>query len=50
MSDTAPDPSLPRAAALIVAAGRGTRMGGELPKQYQVLGGEAVLTLSLIHI
>jgi 2-C-methyl-D-erythritol 4-phosphate cytidylyltransferase/2-C-methyl-D-erythritol 2,4-cyclodiphosphate synthase len=47
MSDTAPDPSLPRAAALIVAAGRGTRMGGEVPKQYQVLGGEAVLTRTI---
>jgi 2-C-methyl-D-erythritol 4-phosphate cytidylyltransferase/2-C-methyl-D-erythritol 2,4-cyclodiphosphate synthase len=29
--------------ALIVAAGRGTRFGGELPKQYLGLGGSAVL-------
>ena len=29
--------------ALIVAAGSGTRMGGELPKQYRLLGGKAVL-------
>jgi 2-C-methyl-D-erythritol 4-phosphate cytidylyltransferase / 2-C-methyl-D-erythritol 2,4-cyclodiphosphate synthase len=36
-----------RAAALIVAAGRGTRMGGDIPKQYQMLGGEAVLTRSI---
>jgi len=30
-------------AAVIVAAGRGTRMGGEIPKQYQLLGGVPVL-------
>ena len=30
-------------AALIVAAGRGTRLGGELPKQYLLLNGEPVL-------
>lgn len=36
-----------RAAGLIVAAGRGTRMGGDLPKQYQRLGGESVLGLAL---
>ncbi len=29
--------------ALIVAAGRGTRMGGDLPKQYLGLGGQPVL-------
>ncbi|MEO8141108.1 MAG: bifunctional 2-C-methyl-D-erythritol 4-phosphate cytidylyltransferase/2-C-methyl-D-erythritol 2,4-cyclodiphosphate synthase [Sphingomicrobium sp.] len=29
--------------ALIVAAGSGSRMGGELPKQYRLLGGKAVL-------
>ena len=29
--------------ALIVAAGSGSRHGGELPKQYQVLGGKALL-------
>jgi 2-C-methyl-D-erythritol 4-phosphate cytidylyltransferase/2-C-methyl-D-erythritol 2,4-cyclodiphosphate synthase len=32
-----------RTAALIVAAGRGTRAGGPLPKQYAPLGGVAVL-------
>ena len=32
---------------LIVAAGRGTRLGGELPKQYQPLDGKAVLTHSI---
>jgi 2-C-methyl-D-erythritol 4-phosphate cytidylyltransferase / 2-C-methyl-D-erythritol 2,4-cyclodiphosphate synthase len=32
-----------RAAALIVAAGRGSRFGGEVPKQYLPLGGAAVL-------
>ncbi len=30
-------------AAIIVAAGRGQRMGGEIPKQYLMLGGEPIL-------
>jgi 2-C-methyl-D-erythritol 4-phosphate cytidylyltransferase/2-C-methyl-D-erythritol 2,4-cyclodiphosphate synthase len=34
-------------AAIIVAAGRGTRLGGPVPKQYQRLGGEMVLTRTL---
>jgi 2-C-methyl-D-erythritol 4-phosphate cytidylyltransferase/2-C-methyl-D-erythritol 2,4-cyclodiphosphate synthase len=29
--------------ALIVAAGRGTRLGGDRPKQYRLLGGKAML-------
>ena len=29
----------PRIATLIVAAGRGTRAGGDVPKQYAALGG-----------
>ena len=33
--------------ALVVAAGRGTRAGGALPKQYRELGGRAVLRWSL---
>ena len=32
-----------RVAGLIVAAGRGTRLGAALPKQYQALGGGSVL-------
>ncbi len=32
-----------RTAVLIVAAGRGTRMGGEVPKQWQLLAGKPVL-------
>lgn len=32
-----------RVAALIVAAGRGVRAGGVVPKQYRELGGEAIL-------
>ncbi len=32
-----------KTAALIVAAGRGSRMGGTVPKQYQTLAGRAVL-------
>ncbi len=34
-------------AAIIVAAGRGTRAGGELPKQWQILGGMTVVVHSL---
>lgn len=32
-----------RVAVLIVAAGRGTRMGGEVPKQWQLLAGKPVI-------
>jgi len=34
-------------AALVVAAGRGSRAGGEIPKQYRVLGGASILARSL---
>lgn len=34
---------MPRVIALIVAAGRGSRFGGPLPKQYALLDGEPVL-------
>lgn len=34
-------------AAIIVAAGRGIRLGGPVPKQYRSLGGEMVLTRTL---
>ncbi|MEM6914607.1 MAG: 2-C-methyl-D-erythritol 4-phosphate cytidylyltransferase, partial [Pseudomonadota bacterium] len=34
-------------AALIVAAGKGARAGGSVPKQYQLLGGEPVLRRTL---
>jgi len=37
----------PIIAALIVAAGRGTRAGGGTPKQYRTIGGEAVLARTL---
>ena len=40
-------PSEMRVAALIVAAGRGTRAGGAIPKQYQSLGGLPVLQRTL---
>lgn len=36
-----------RTAAVIVAAGRGTRAGGGLPKQWRDLGGESVLARSV---
>ncbi len=34
-------------AVIIVAAGRGSRMGGEVPKQWQMLGGRPVLAQTL---
>ncbi|HQS09953.1 MAG TPA: bifunctional 2-C-methyl-D-erythritol 4-phosphate cytidylyltransferase/2-C-methyl-D-erythritol 2,4-cyclodiphosphate synthase [Xanthobacteraceae bacterium] len=34
-------------AVIVVAAGRGTRAGGPLPKQYHLLGGETVLRRTL---
>jgi 2-C-methyl-D-erythritol 4-phosphate cytidylyltransferase / 2-C-methyl-D-erythritol 2,4-cyclodiphosphate synthase len=43
MTDTGP----PRVAALIVAAGRGSRFGGSQPKQYAPLGGRTVLARTL---
>lgn len=36
-----------QAAALIVAAGRGTRAGGDMPKQWQPLAGRRVLDVTL---
>jgi 2-C-methyl-D-erythritol 4-phosphate cytidylyltransferase / 2-C-methyl-D-erythritol 2,4-cyclodiphosphate synthase len=34
-------------AAIVVAAGRGLRAGGDLPKQYRLIGGEPVVRASL---
>ena len=41
----------PTTAAIIVAAGRGTRAGGDLPKQWQMLAGQPVVahTLAAFH-
>ena len=44
MSDSA---ARPRVAAVVVAAGKGLRVGGDLPKQYRRVGGRAVLTRTL---
>jgi 2-C-methyl-D-erythritol 4-phosphate cytidylyltransferase / 2-C-methyl-D-erythritol 2,4-cyclodiphosphate synthase len=38
---------MPGCIALVVAAGRGQRFGGGMPKQYRLLGGEPVLRHSL---
>ncbi|CAN0066830.1 unnamed protein product, partial [Phaeothamnion confervicola] len=37
----------PTVAAVVVAAGRGLRAGGEVPKQYRTLSGEPILRASL---
>ena len=37
-------------AAIIVAAGRGTRAGGDIPKQYQLLAGQTVLNRTIAAI
>jgi 2-C-methyl-D-erythritol 4-phosphate cytidylyltransferase/2-C-methyl-D-erythritol 2,4-cyclodiphosphate synthase len=39
--------SMPEVAAVIVAAGRGTRAGGDLPKQFRRIGGETMLRRTL---
>jgi 2-C-methyl-D-erythritol 4-phosphate cytidylyltransferase / 2-C-methyl-D-erythritol 2,4-cyclodiphosphate synthase len=41
------DAAKPRVAALIVAAGRGSRFGGDLPKQYAPLAGGTVLARTI---
>jgi len=38
---------MPEVAAVVVAAGRGTRAGGDLPKQFRQIGGETLLRRSL---
>src|ERR1700693_4760972 len=35
------------AAAIVVAAGRGLRAGGDVPKQYRTIGGEPIIRPSL---
>ena len=40
-------PAMASCIALVVAAGRGTRLGGPLPKQYLPLAGRPVLRYSL---
>ena len=39
--------TLPAIAVLIVAAGRGSRLGGDVPKQYRALNGKPVLAQTL---
>ncbi|MGL4239734.1 MAG: bifunctional 2-C-methyl-D-erythritol 4-phosphate cytidylyltransferase/2-C-methyl-D-erythritol 2,4-cyclodiphosphate synthase [Beijerinckiaceae bacterium] len=46
MTETA-GKSPPKVAALIVAAGRGSRFGGDLPKQYAPLAGRTILARTL---
>ncbi len=37
----------PRVAAIVVAAGRGLRAGGDVPKQYRAIAGQSVIRPSL---
>ncbi len=41
---------LPPIAALVVAAGRGTRVGGNTPKQYRAIAGRSVLAHALARL
>ncbi len=43
LTSTAKLPATGRNAALVVAAGQGSRIGGDMPKQYQHLAGRAIL-------
>lgn len=49
MNSTTPSPDAPSArfAAIITAAGRGTRAGGGMPKQWRALSGQSVLARSI---
>jgi 2-C-methyl-D-erythritol 4-phosphate cytidylyltransferase / 2-C-methyl-D-erythritol 2,4-cyclodiphosphate synthase len=38
---------MPQVAAVVVAAGRGSRAGGDLPKQFRRIGGETILRRAL---
>ena len=35
---------------IVVAGGKGTRMGGEMPKQFQLLGGKPLVMVTLEHM
>jgi 2-C-methyl-D-erythritol 4-phosphate cytidylyltransferase/2-C-methyl-D-erythritol 2,4-cyclodiphosphate synthase len=48
--DKPPEHKAPRIAALVVAAGRGTRAGLGGPKQYRVLAGQTVLARSILAL
>lgn len=48
MNDMPRSDAFPTAAALIVAAGRGTRLGPGLPKQYRDLGGKPVIARTVV--
>src|SRR5665811_404456 len=47
MRQSGVSPAMPDVAAVIVAAGRGVRAGGELPKQFRQIGGEIMLRRTL---
>src|ERR1700687_3503788 len=41
---------MPQVAAVVVAAGRGLRAGGDLPKQFRRIGGETMLRRALLML
>src|ERR1700687_691421 len=41
---------MPQVAAVVVAAGRGLRSGGDLPKQFRRIGGETMLRRALLML
>ncbi len=47
MTSSVPNGRNTKVAAVIVAAGRGERVGGGLPKQYRAIGGKAILARSV---
>lgn len=47
MTSSASNSRNTKVAAVIVAAGRGERVGGDLPKQYRAIGGKAILARSV---
>ena len=35
---------------IVVAGGKGTRMGGDVPKQFQLIGGRPIVMVTIEHL